>query len=82
MTSLQTAPNVAAANMSLPANLTPQHIQEVLQVWCPCPFFMCSCFISYPPPKIIAQLNCPHFAPNKNKAKKKKPISYCIIARI
>ncbi|BCS20176.1 putative RSC complex subunit (Sth1) [Aspergillus puulaauensis] len=31
MTSLQTAPNVAAANMSLPANLTPQHIQEVLQ---------------------------------------------------
>ncbi|KAL4912497.1 SNF2 family N-terminal domain-containing protein [Aspergillus aurantiobrunneus] len=31
MTSLQTAPNSAPANMSLPANLTPQHIQEVLQ---------------------------------------------------
>ncbi|OJI98989.1 hypothetical protein ASPVEDRAFT_25827 [Aspergillus versicolor CBS 583.65] len=31
MTSLQIPPNVAAANMSLPANLTPQHIQEVLQ---------------------------------------------------
>ncbi|KAL4788039.1 SNF2 family N-terminal domain-containing protein [Aspergillus varians] len=31
MTSLQTAPNVAATNMNLPPNLTPQHIQEVLQ---------------------------------------------------
>ncbi|KAL3437575.1 SNF2 family N-terminal domain-containing protein [Aspergillus tetrazonus] len=32
MTSLQTPPNnVAPANMSLPANLTPQHIQETLQ---------------------------------------------------
>ncbi|KAL4883285.1 SNF2 family N-terminal domain-containing protein [Aspergillus karnatakaensis] len=31
MASLQAAPNVAAGNLSLPANLTPQHIQEVLQ---------------------------------------------------
>ncbi|KAL5342964.1 SNF2 family N-terminal domain-containing protein [Aspergillus crustosus] len=31
MASLQTASNVAAGNLSIPANLTPQHIQEVLQ---------------------------------------------------
>ncbi|KAL4928702.1 putative RSC complex subunit (Sth1) [Aspergillus undulatus] len=31
MTSLQTAPNGAPANPGLPANLTPQHVQEVLQ---------------------------------------------------
>ncbi|PYH86562.1 superfamily II DNA/RNA helicase [Aspergillus uvarum CBS 121591] len=31
MASLQSAPNMAAGNMSLPPNLTQQHIQEVLQ---------------------------------------------------
>lgn len=32
MASIQSAPNMAAGNMSLPPNLTQQHIQEVYQV--------------------------------------------------
>lgn len=40
MASLQSAPNMATGNVSLPPNLTQQHVQEVLQVKCPRDFFV------------------------------------------